>query len=257
MAVELSKVLDHIEAIRELDLDGVEPTSHVVDLVNALRADVPEPSLDREVALASGARADAGWLRRPEPGCIGRMSAELLDLTAAAAAARDPRGRARRRRSCSSSIGRAPPLTTSTRSRGSPRRRRPALPDAGGLTRPLGGRAARRQGPVLHRGRPEPVGLEDPRGLPPAVHRDGRAATDRRRRHAARQDQPGRVRDGLLERELGVRAGAQPVGSQPRARAAPPAAAPPRSPPASRRGRSAPTPAVRSASRRRSAGSSG
>ncbi len=43
MAVELSKVLDHIEAIRELDLEGVEPTSHVIDVVNALRADVPEP----------------------------------------------------------------------------------------------------------------------------------------------------------------------------------------------------------------------
>ena len=41
MAVELSKVLDHIEKIRELDLDGVEPTSHVIDVVNALRPDEP------------------------------------------------------------------------------------------------------------------------------------------------------------------------------------------------------------------------
>ncbi len=32
MAGELSKVLDHIEQIRELDLAGVEPTSHVVDV---------------------------------------------------------------------------------------------------------------------------------------------------------------------------------------------------------------------------------
>ena len=38
MAAELSKVLDHIEKIRELDLEGVPPTSHVVDVVNALRA---------------------------------------------------------------------------------------------------------------------------------------------------------------------------------------------------------------------------
>ena len=36
MAAELSKVLDHIEAIRELDLEGVPPTSHVIDVVNVL-----------------------------------------------------------------------------------------------------------------------------------------------------------------------------------------------------------------------------
>jgi aspartyl-tRNA(Asn)/glutamyl-tRNA(Gln) amidotransferase subunit C len=68
MAVELSKVLDHIEAIRELDLDGVEPTSHVVDVVNALRPDVPEPSLDREVALASAPEPTPLGFGVPSPG---------------------------------------------------------------------------------------------------------------------------------------------------------------------------------------------
>jgi aspartyl-tRNA(Asn)/glutamyl-tRNA(Gln) amidotransferase subunit C len=68
MAVELSKVLDHIEAIRELDLDGVEPTSHVVDVVNALRPDVPEPSLDRDVALASAPEPTPLGFGVPSPG---------------------------------------------------------------------------------------------------------------------------------------------------------------------------------------------
>jgi aspartyl-tRNA(Asn)/glutamyl-tRNA(Gln) amidotransferase subunit C len=68
MAVELSKVLDHIEAIRQLDLDGVEPTSHVVDLVNSLRADVPEPSLPREVALASAPEPTPAGFGVPSPG---------------------------------------------------------------------------------------------------------------------------------------------------------------------------------------------
>jgi aspartyl-tRNA(Asn)/glutamyl-tRNA(Gln) amidotransferase subunit C len=53
MAAELSKVLDHIEKIGELDLDGVPPTSHVVDVVNALRPDEPQPCLTREVILAA------------------------------------------------------------------------------------------------------------------------------------------------------------------------------------------------------------
>lgn len=68
MAVELSKVLDHIEAIRSLDLEGVEPTSHVIDVVNALRADVPEPSLDRDVALAAAPEPTAAGFGVPSPG---------------------------------------------------------------------------------------------------------------------------------------------------------------------------------------------
>jgi aspartyl-tRNA(Asn)/glutamyl-tRNA(Gln) amidotransferase subunit C len=67
MAVELSKVLDHIEKIRELELDGVEPTAHVVDIVNALRADEPEPSLPREVTLAAAPEAQDGGFGVPSP----------------------------------------------------------------------------------------------------------------------------------------------------------------------------------------------
>ena len=68
MAVELSKILDHIETIRALDLDGVEPTSHVVDLVNALRSDVPQPSLPRDVALASAPDPTDSGFGVPSPG---------------------------------------------------------------------------------------------------------------------------------------------------------------------------------------------
>jgi aspartyl-tRNA(Asn)/glutamyl-tRNA(Gln) amidotransferase subunit C len=53
MAGELSKVLDHIEKIRELDLAGVPPTSHVIDVAGVVRADEPRPCLPAEVALAS------------------------------------------------------------------------------------------------------------------------------------------------------------------------------------------------------------
>lgn len=63
MTGELSKVLDHIDKIAELDLDGVVPTSHVVTVERALRPDEPEPSLPREVALAPApAVSDDGFL---------------------------------------------------------------------------------------------------------------------------------------------------------------------------------------------------
>jgi len=68
MAGELSKVLDHIEAIRELDLEGVPPTSHVIDVVNRLRADQPEPSLPREVILAAAPEPVNDGFGVPSPG---------------------------------------------------------------------------------------------------------------------------------------------------------------------------------------------
>jgi aspartyl-tRNA(Asn)/glutamyl-tRNA(Gln) amidotransferase subunit C len=71
MAAELSKVLDHIEKIRELDLDGVEPTSHVVDVVNVLRADVPWGSYPPEVALAPAPERLEGGFGVPSPGAGG------------------------------------------------------------------------------------------------------------------------------------------------------------------------------------------
>jgi aspartyl-tRNA(Asn)/glutamyl-tRNA(Gln) amidotransferase subunit C len=68
MADELSSVLDHIEKIGELDLDGVEPTSHVVELENVLRADEPRPSSPRERMLAEAPDAGDGGFRVPSPG---------------------------------------------------------------------------------------------------------------------------------------------------------------------------------------------
>lgn len=63
MARELSAVLEHIERIAELDLDGVEPTTHVVELTGALRPDEPQPCLPREVALSQApAASDEGFL---------------------------------------------------------------------------------------------------------------------------------------------------------------------------------------------------
>ena len=68
MAGELSKILDHVETIDQLDLDGVEPTSHVVELENVLRPDEPRPSWPRERALEQAPDAAAGGFRVPSPG---------------------------------------------------------------------------------------------------------------------------------------------------------------------------------------------
>jgi len=67
MADELSGILDHVERMNELDLDGVEPTTHVVQLENVLRADTPRPSWPREKILEPAPDPDEGAFRVPSP----------------------------------------------------------------------------------------------------------------------------------------------------------------------------------------------
>jgi aspartyl-tRNA(Asn)/glutamyl-tRNA(Gln) amidotransferase subunit C len=67
MAGELSGILDHVDRIGRLDLEGVEPTSRVVELENVLRADVPRESLPRDVALASAPEPSNGAFKAPSP----------------------------------------------------------------------------------------------------------------------------------------------------------------------------------------------
>jgi len=68
MPGELSKILEHVEKMDELDLAGIDPTTHVVDLTNVLREDVPRPCLPRERALAGAPDVADGGFRVPSPG---------------------------------------------------------------------------------------------------------------------------------------------------------------------------------------------
>jgi aspartyl/glutamyl-tRNA(Asn/Gln) amidotransferase, C subunit len=67
MVGELDGILGHVDRIGKLDLEGVEPTSHVVKLENVLRADQPWESLPRDVALASAPDPVDGAFRVPSP----------------------------------------------------------------------------------------------------------------------------------------------------------------------------------------------
>jgi aspartyl-tRNA(Asn)/glutamyl-tRNA(Gln) amidotransferase subunit C len=68
MVEELPKILGHIEKMEELDLEGVEPTSHVVQVENVLRPDEPRPSLPRERALDPAPDPQDGGFGVPSPG---------------------------------------------------------------------------------------------------------------------------------------------------------------------------------------------
>lgn len=67
MRGELSKVLDNVAKIAELDLDGVPPSTHVIEVTGALRPDEPRPCLPREVALANAPAVSEDGFLVPSP----------------------------------------------------------------------------------------------------------------------------------------------------------------------------------------------
>ena len=158
---ELSAILDHIEKIDELDLDGVEPTSHVVELENVLRADEPRPSLPRDRALEQAPDAADGGFRVPSPGARERRAARPHRRAAGASAIEA--GELSAPRGASRPTAAARPATTWAPSSGSPSE----APERDGRWRAS---RRRRQGPLLRRGRAEHGRLAHPRGLPAAVH---------------------------------------------------------------------------------------
>jgi len=68
MTGELADILQHVEAIQALDLDDVEPTTHVAPLENVLRADEPRESWPRERVLEGAPDASDEGFRVPSPG---------------------------------------------------------------------------------------------------------------------------------------------------------------------------------------------
>jgi aspartyl-tRNA(Asn)/glutamyl-tRNA(Gln) amidotransferase subunit C len=71
MATELSNVLEHVDRIRELDLEGTLPTSHAVAVGTVTRPDEPRSSLTPEQALASAPEPVDGGFGVPSPGPAG------------------------------------------------------------------------------------------------------------------------------------------------------------------------------------------
>jgi aspartyl-tRNA(Asn)/glutamyl-tRNA(Gln) amidotransferase subunit C len=65
---QLGAILEAVGKVAELDLTGVEPTSHPLDLVNEWAEDEPRPSLAREDALANAPDPADGAFRVPAVG---------------------------------------------------------------------------------------------------------------------------------------------------------------------------------------------
>jgi aspartyl-tRNA(Asn)/glutamyl-tRNA(Gln) amidotransferase subunit C len=65
MREQLAAILEAVGKVSELDLEGVEPTAHPLDLVNVLADDEPRPSLPREAALENAPDPEDGFFGVP------------------------------------------------------------------------------------------------------------------------------------------------------------------------------------------------
>ena len=65
MRSQLEAILGYVEQLRRVDTAGVEPTAHVLPLVNVMRDDEVRPSYPVEAMLANAPDAEDGQFRVP------------------------------------------------------------------------------------------------------------------------------------------------------------------------------------------------
>jgi aspartyl-tRNA(Asn)/glutamyl-tRNA(Gln) amidotransferase subunit C len=66
IAKELDAIVGYVEQLKELNVDGVPPTSHVLDLHNVFRDDKVEPWLTTEEALQNAPAQKKGYFSVPK-----------------------------------------------------------------------------------------------------------------------------------------------------------------------------------------------
>lgn len=62
---QLASVLEHAADVEALDVEGVPPTAHPYPLVNVLRDDVVEPSIERAEVLQAAPAVEDNQFRVP------------------------------------------------------------------------------------------------------------------------------------------------------------------------------------------------
>jgi aspartyl-tRNA(Asn)/glutamyl-tRNA(Gln) amidotransferase subunit C len=66
MQEQLSRILEAIEQLRDVDTSRIGPTAQVIALENVMRDDQPRPPMDREAVLANAPRREGPMLRVAE-----------------------------------------------------------------------------------------------------------------------------------------------------------------------------------------------
>lgn len=63
---QLEQIVAYVDKIGELDLSGIEPTSHAHPVMNVFRRDVARPGLAQEDVMANAPQARSGQFMVPK-----------------------------------------------------------------------------------------------------------------------------------------------------------------------------------------------
>lgn len=63
---QLESILEYVEQLKQVNVDGVEPLAHAVRLTNVLREDVVQPALSTEQVLANAPDTDGPFFKVPK-----------------------------------------------------------------------------------------------------------------------------------------------------------------------------------------------
>lgn len=65
MTEELNKITEYARTLQEVDTTGVEPTTHVIELTNIMRDDIPEEGMDRDLLFKNAPDHEDGQFKVP------------------------------------------------------------------------------------------------------------------------------------------------------------------------------------------------
>lgn len=66
LGAQLTSILEYVRLLDEVDIEGIEPMPHAVDLHNVFREDQPSASLERAQALSNAPRTDGHYFLVPQ-----------------------------------------------------------------------------------------------------------------------------------------------------------------------------------------------
>ena len=63
---QMDAILEYAQVLNQVDVEGVEPTAHVLPLKNVMRKDECKPSLSRDLALSNAPEHEDGYFKVPK-----------------------------------------------------------------------------------------------------------------------------------------------------------------------------------------------
>lgn len=67
-AQQLTRIIEHFDALKSIDTEGIEPMAHALPLTNVLREDEVKPGLGRDLLLKNAPDREGQFFRVPKIG---------------------------------------------------------------------------------------------------------------------------------------------------------------------------------------------